>query len=617
MSWANELYAVYEKAMTLESERGFPLPISHSTAKAQLEVTIDGNGNFLDAVPITDESDSVTIIPVTEDSGARANGISPHPFADKLIYIAGDYCEYCDAKKGDDEKFAAYIAQLKMWRDSEFTHPSVNALYSYLLKGTLISDLIKARVLTADASGKLTADKIRNIKQSDCFVRFIVTGSSDEERTWLDKTLYDKYIAYNRSLQADRSMCYATGDMTYCTYKHPSKVLNAGDKGKLFSANDPSGFSYRGRFLDKEQAFSIGYEFSQKMHNGLKWLIERQRVNIGSLTLVAWNSELDELPNICGSSRNLYSGNIDDSDDEWEDDDSFPETFASYSEVLKKSIFSTKTDWTPDQKAMILALDEATTGRVSVNMYRELPESDLFNCINKWHLDTAWNRYDFKQKKNYIGSFALPQIAEYAYGTEQSGKMACKPEIKGDIIARLIPCVTEGRDLPTDILRQLVNRTSRRTAYDKSWSTLLEITCGMIRKSIIEKGDDCCMALDKNCSARSYLFGRLLAIAEVAERSAYKAGEDRATNAERYFEKFSNSPAAVWEVISQRLSPYLNRMSRGEKIYYQRLIDEVMDKFDRGDFNDKSKLEPEFLLAYSCQRKELYTKKQNDNSEEV
>lgn len=413
-------------------------------------------------------------------------------------------------------------------------------------------------------------------------------------------------------------MCYATGDMTYCTYKHPSKVLNAGDKGKLFSANDPSGFSYRGRFLDKEQAFSIGYEFSQKMHNGLKWLIERQRVNIGSLTLVAWNSELDELPNICGSSRNLYSGNIDDSDDEWEDDDSFPETFASYSEVLKKSIFGTKTDWTPDQKAMILALDEATTGRVSVNMYRELPESDLFNCINKWHLDTAWNRYDFKQKKNYIGSFALPQIAEYAYGTEQSGKMACKPEIKGDIIARLIPCVTEGRDLPTDILRQLVNRASKRTAYDKSWSTLLEITCGMIRKHYIEEGRDHGMALDRNCPDRNYLFGRYLAWAEVAERSTFRSDENHQTNAERFFEKFSSNPAAAIETIEKRLKPYLNRMSPGKRWFYEQEHDEILDKLDANNFINNNKLEPLYLLGYSHERHELRNNRKNkdDNSEE-
>ncbi|MDE6729104.1 MAG: type I-C CRISPR-associated protein Cas8c/Csd1, partial [Oscillospiraceae bacterium] len=155
-------------------------------------------------------------------------------------------------------------------------------------------------------------------------------------------------------------------------------------------------------------------------------------------------------------------------------------------------------------------------------------------------------------------------------------------------------------------------------AYSGStWTVLLTITCGMIRKHYIEEGRNCDMTLDKNCPSRSYLFGRLLAVAEAAEKSTYENGQERATNAERYFEKFSNSPAETWATISKRLSPYFNRMNAGTKKYYQKIIDEIMEKFDRDEFNDNSKLEPEFLLAYSCQRKELYTKKDKDNSEEV
>lgn len=323
MSWANELYAVYEKALTLTSEQEPLLPISHSTTKAQLEVTIDSSGNFLGAVLITDESSAATFIPVTEDSGARSSGICPHPFADKLIYIAGDYCKYCSTKKGDDEKFNAYITQLGMWKNSKHSHPSVDALYDYLSKGTLIGDLVKTRVLSTDDHGKLTADKVQKIDQSACFVRFVVEGSP-VGKTWLDRSLYDKFIDYNRSVQTEKSLCYATGEETYCTYKHPSKILNEGDKGKLFSANDEAGYSFRGRFLNKEQAVSIGYEFSQKMHNGLKWLRKKQGISIGDLTLLVWDSELDYLPNICEDSRKLSS---DQSEDDWDD---MPEIFSSY-----------------------------------------------------------------------------------------------------------------------------------------------------------------------------------------------------------------------------------------------------------------------------------------------
>lgn len=613
MSWTNELYAVYDKAIELKTENAVLLPVSHSAQKAQLEITIDGSGNFLNAKKVEDENDAVTIIPVTEDSGARSSGICPHPFADKLVYIAGDYCERCNSKKGDEDKFGAYILQLREWRNSELTHPSVNALYDYLSKGTLIKDLIGAGVLTADENGKLTADKIQKIAQSDCFVRFRVNGNSEEQRTWLDKTLYDKFIAYNASLQGEKALCYATGKQVFCTYKHPKYILRPGDGGKLFSTNDETGYSYRGRFLNKEQTVSIGYEFSQKMHNALKWLIARQGVPIGSLVLLAWDSALSDLPEICGDSASIISESEDAFDDMDTGFDPLPATFPSYKNTLEQAVFGSKAKTDLNEKVMIMVLDEATVGRISVNMYSELYKSDFYNNVKKWHTDTAWNRYNFVEKKDYIGSFALPQIVEFAYGTEQNGKIVCKPEVKSDIMARLIPCVIDGRKLPTDILRQLINRTSRRSAYSNSWNMLLAITCGMIRKSMIEKGEDYGMALDKDCNSRSYLFGRLLAVAEAAENSTYEKGQERTTNAERYFEKFSNSPAATWTSISQRLSPYFNGMNKGMKTYYQKIIDEIMDKFERGDFNNE-KLKPEFLLAYSCQRKELYTKKQNDNS---
>ncbi len=53
--------------------------------------------------------------------------------------------------------------------------------------------------------------------------------------------------------------------------KHPSKIRNSGDKAKLISGNDESGFTYRGRFASKRsQAVSVGYVVSQKAHNAFE-----------------------------------------------------------------------------------------------------------------------------------------------------------------------------------------------------------------------------------------------------------------------------------------------------------------------------------------------------------
>ncbi|WP_279288502.1 type I-C CRISPR-associated protein Cas8c/Csd1 [Clostridium algidicarnis] len=103
MSWIQKLYDTYENC---RSEVGIPgtderritlLPIAHSTQNAQIEVVINGYGEFLRARAL-DKGEVVTIIPVTEDSATRGNGIVPHPLCDKLQYVAGDYTIYVEKK---------------------------------------------------------------------------------------------------------------------------------------------------------------------------------------------------------------------------------------------------------------------------------------------------------------------------------------------------------------------------------------------------------------------------------------------------------------------------------------------------------------------------------------
>lgn len=53
--------------------------------------------------------------------------------------------------------------------------------------------------------------------------------------------------------------------------------------------------------------------------------------------------------------------------------------------------------------------------------------------------------------------------------------------------------------------------------------------------------------LDKTSTDRSYLFGRLLAVADKLERDTFDMGEDRVTNAKRLWNMFSVRPYYTWE----------------------------------------------------------------------
>ena len=169
MAWMKTLAETYDVYAHLagkeENEQAVLLPISHSTFNAQIEVTVDVDGNFRKAEKLDKGKNVVTIIPVTEDSAARSSGIAPHPLCDKLCYIAGDYALYT----GDDKEkyFEAYLNQLREWAESEQSHPMVQAVYRYLAKGTLISDLAESKTLELDENGRLTDQgKIQGLGQT-------------------------------------------------------------------------------------------------------------------------------------------------------------------------------------------------------------------------------------------------------------------------------------------------------------------------------------------------------------------------------------------------------------------------------------------------------------------
>lgn len=308
MSWITETAALYDeiKEKVNNSDEWEPiLPLYHSTSNAQIQVTIFSDGTFSHA-EVVDADDAKTIIPVTEDSSSRSSGIAPHPLCDKLIYISGDYSTYvAKAKSNADEYFVTYIKALKAWAESEYSDICITAIYDYLSKRMLINDLIgdgilKLKDAVLDEEYKIT----KSVKQIDSFVRFVVNNldSGENIKVWKSKVLFDKYIAYYESLgkKRDCQLCYASGKIVPVTYKHMARIRNSGDSAKLISSNDESNFTYRGRFANREEAFAVGEIVSQKAHLALRWLIKTGGISVGDEKYVAWESRLNEIPNVFG-----------------------------------------------------------------------------------------------------------------------------------------------------------------------------------------------------------------------------------------------------------------------------------------------------------------------------
>ncbi|MDD3729790.1 MAG: type I-C CRISPR-associated protein Cas8c/Csd1 [Endomicrobiaceae bacterium] len=631
----NELFLLYEKNKELagiENDDGtILLPIAHSTNNAQVEIAVDLEGNFKRANIVQDENKN-TIIPVTEDSGSRGAGIFPHPLCDKLIYVAGDYSQYVENPDDKKEKdfssyFQAYCNQLESWTNSEFAHPKIKAVFNYINRKKIISDLTKTKVFVLDEKDKLNDNiKLNKIAQKDVFIRFIVEPSVDNVscEVWKDKSLYNSWINFYLSKKTYKNLCYISGENIVISNKHPSKIRYPGDKAKLISSNDNAGFTYRGRFKDDTEAFTIGYETSQNAHNALKWLIEKQGIQFDSMALVAWESSLKKIPVIVNDTIDIFNNDK-------ENNQLYPKTQKEFSDRLAKAILGYKKDLEISSKILILSLDAATPGRLSVKMFRDFQSSSFLDNIENWHRTCVWNFTIFKDKEInlYIYAPALKVITTNIYGTEQNGFIKVDDKILRTTIERLLPCVIDKKPIPLDIVKMAVNKASNPMAYDKryNWNAVLEVASALVKKSENDKinrnsknneyKEVFTMALDENLKDRSYLYGRLLAVADRIEYRTFESGEDRQTNAKRYMSAFAQRPYKTWQIIYKKLDPYLNKLNKGESVKYQNLLQNIHDLFEPKDFKNNFALDGIYILGFECQGKDLRYKNIKENNEEA
>ncbi|MWC27861.1 type I-C CRISPR-associated protein Cas8c/Csd1 [Paenibacillus sp. MMS18-CY102] len=621
MSWLLNLYNTYKSnsdqvgviELTRNEREYTLLPVSHTTQNAHIEVLITESGEFHSATVI-DKNNANTLIPCTEDSASRAGSkIAPYPLHDKLSYVAGDYVAYGGQIK-KEEPFPHYIQQLAAWAESPYATPKLKSIYAYLRQGRLIEDLVQhhPRILYIDSNKKLIDKWDKQAEQhygdkppifsavageqTSAFVRFDVYSPDKKIHipVWKDPEMYQSFICYYNERLGDEDLCYVTGKSLPATEKHANKIRNAADKAKLISSNDTSGFTYRGRFAESGEAANISYEVSQKAHNALKWLINRQGKMIDQRVFLTWgNEELDQL--------DPDDGFFDYGEEEAEVSKAISYTNPEYAKQFAKALDGYRGRIAnPHVKVNILVLDSATTGRMAVLYYRNMDKEIYINRLIDWHSSCMWlHRYrkdDIGKAVQYYGAPATKDIAFAAYGPKASEKV-----VKG-LMERMLPCIIDGRSIPQDIVSSAARRASNPLAIESwEWEKTLSIACSLINRR--ERLD---VALDESIDDRSYLFGRLLAVADVFERFALE-DEKRATNAIRYMNAFSRHPARTWETIQASLQPYQAKLGvRATK--WVKLIDEIGSRLPIESFTNKP-LSNIYLLGYYSQRHALYPPK--------
>lgn len=558
-------------------------PVGHIVTRADLEITLDPEGNFVIATAV-DKSEPKIVIPATEASAGRTSAPCAHPLCEQLGYLLPQ----------NEKKYQLYVNQLRAWASSVYSHPKLNPILQYVMGGTILDDLVSCNLTKLTEKGMPEDDKP--------MIRWRVQGEEIEE-CWRDTDLFKAYTEYTLSqTKREQGLCMVTGEQVGIAAQHPKGVFSLNGNAKLISANDSSGFTYRGRFSEEWQAATVGYGASQKAHNALRWLISEQGVICGERVFLCWNPQGKTVMQPTLPFRPAQAV--------WQPED--------YRDELRKTLNSQKQDFSITDGVVVAAFDAATTGRLAVTYYNEFQAHDFLQRLHDWDSVCCWSHRTFG-----IQSPGLRQIINCAFGTQKTEKgmssITADAQIMRQQIQRLIACRVERAAIGADVVMALTSRASQPQAYERDvWETILFTACAVIRKYRYDRfKEEWDMALETDKKDRSYQFGRLLAVMEKVERDTYDSTEGREPNAVRMQAVFCQRPMYAAGVLEKQLEQaYFPRLSPASRNWYKSIISQIMEiisEYPQESWNVP--LEDTYLMGYYLQRSAFYTKHTKDTEE--
>lgn len=592
MKQAYDTYCAMEKQYVgVYGEAKEPLvPVSHQIAKADLEITLDSEGNLLDARQV-DPKEATTIIPVTEQSAGRTGDTCcAHPLCDQLRFFSPRY----------PAKYEAYLTQLHRWEGSPYSRPKLSAIAGYVEKGSILEDMSRLGLISLDEKGMPTKEKL--------LVRWRVEAGTEGNvaACWQDRTLFQAFIDYYAAGQkSDPVYCMVSGKNALPANQHPKKIINICANAKLISANDTSGFTYRGRFQTDAQAMTMSYEASQKIHSALHWLSANQGIAIGGRTFLCWNPQGIEIPKpqaafLRGNTANQVK-------------------YSDYRKALSDTLRGWKETIPADAGAVIAAFDAATSGRLALTYYSELPASDFLERLHNWDALCCWNHDPFG-----IQAPSLYQIANCAFGTVRTSgnqtKLESDDRILRQQVQRLLSCRVDKGKMPADIARAAAAKASNLQIMDTQLrETVLSTACAVLRKYYYDwDREEWNMSLEPEKKDISYQYGRLLAVFEKIEQDTYDKDEQREPNAIRMQSVFAKRPRYASRILWEQMKKaYYPRLKPWNRVKYDRLIGEIIEQISNlPQAEHEEALKDTYLFGYYLQKKALYTSDKTENSQE-
>ena len=612
---------VYDVLMNTNATEGNDplLPMGLTQRAIVFNVILSPSGEFVTAERLG-KKDQMFTVPSTPQAESRSSNTMPFPLVDGLKYLM-------DRAHGG--KLDSYLKQLEAWCAAPHAPECLKILLRYLQKQTLYDDLVGVVGLklrynpqTGDGDDKKQA------------VGFSVAYPFEENRLWMREDVQESWRQQLPSvLCKETALCYVTGKRMLLMKRHPPLQ---GTSRLISSKDDDFPMLYKGRFVADSSAATISIEASTKLHRALRWLLAHQSFQGYGMSFVGWNT--------LAPKREEATKQVDEEDED--EEKPAPDTLESYVMALLESVKGKTARWEhvnePENRSeatlrrqeniVLLGLQTATKGRVSVTYEQEIPGNVFVAHVERWNDGCRWKMLPQKQLplertatwndicEAVMGTKSV-QIANHDFKLEKAATKYMR-----DLQMRLLHCVVEAQPIPENLVSAAFNRAVQPLTFTDSngkwnewqWKKCVATACAMIRKLYLDQSPAQTLTptLDVRCTQRDYLYGRLFALAHAVESNATN---DAKTNAVRMMTHFVHQPKTAWLELYRNLLPFLGTLGDDGRSarYYKHLLAQAEQLFAAADVENNRPLSYLFLVGFSAQTRELWLSKEEIHQEQA
>jgi len=253
----------------------------------------------------------------------------------------------------------------------------------------------------------------------------------------------------------------------------------------------------------------------------------------------------------------------------------------------------------PDQRFYILSL-APNAARLSVRFFYQ----DSFGNILK-NLSAHYERMSIVkpswESREYMG--VRDMLSETV--NQNSKDKTPVPNMAAFVLQAILSGARYPASLYTDVLIRI-----RAVQGNVTWGRTGIIKAYLIRNANWKEGENY-MGLNEESRETAYVLGRLFSVLESIQMDANPG--IKATIRDRYFNSACATPASIFPVLIKLKNSHMKKLERdkgGAKVYYEKLLTELMGKLD--EYPKRLSLEEQgkFILGYYHQVQKKYEKKE-------